>query len=338
MANADGRRYFGVARVIRELTAAKNALKTVLAKRGKIERVGLPTADPIRKQVRELDATGALREVRELDATGALRDTENALRDFISAVLSDRLGPDWINRCGVTPDRVQIWTERKATESGRFEATRAVEERLIYYADFYDLKTILRKNWSGPFAEALGEWKTMEVWFGELERMRDPDAHRRELLPHQKYLVVGIAGEIRTRLVRYRSKRETAADCFPRIESVRDSLGNIWTPAEPGMGMHSVSTKASLRPGDQVDFVITARDPEDAPLEYASFTRGGIEWSKGIIEWSKASTLSYTFTDRDIAAIAKVDILIRSNRQYHAAATWDDLVTFYYQVLPPRRA
>ena len=173
MANADGRRYFGVARVIRELTAAKNVLKTVLAKRGKIERVGLPTADPMRKQVRELDATGALREVRELDATGALRDTENALRDFISAVLSDRLGPDWINRCGVTPDRVQIWTERKATESGRFEATRAVEERLIYYADFYDLKTILRKNWSGPFAEALGEWKTMEVWFGELERMRD---------------------------------------------------------------------------------------------------------------------------------------------------------------------
>jgi len=40
MANADGRRYFGVARAIRELTAAKNALKTVLAKRGKIERVG----------------------------------------------------------------------------------------------------------------------------------------------------------------------------------------------------------------------------------------------------------------------------------------------------------
>ena len=56
------RRYFGLGRVIREPTAAKTALKAVLAKRGKIERVGFTTADPIRNEVRELDVTGALRE------------------------------------------------------------------------------------------------------------------------------------------------------------------------------------------------------------------------------------------------------------------------------------
>jgi len=142
------RRYLGVGRVIRELTAAKTALKAVLTKRGKIERVGLTTADPIRNEVRELDVTGALREVRELDATGALRDTENALRDFLGAVLSARFGRDWIERCGVTPDRVQKWTERQATGARRFAAAGVIEERLLYYADFYDLKTILQKNWS----------------------------------------------------------------------------------------------------------------------------------------------------------------------------------------------
>ena len=69
-----------------------------------------------------------------------------------------------------------------------------MEERLIYYADFYDLKTILKKNWDTSFADALGDWKTFDVWLTELEKLRDPDAHRRELLPHQKSLIIGISG------------------------------------------------------------------------------------------------------------------------------------------------
>ena len=44
----------------------------------------------------------------------------------------------------------------------------------------------------------MGEWKTMEVWLDELEKLRNPDAHRRELLPHQKQLAAGIAGETGT--------------------------------------------------------------------------------------------------------------------------------------------
>ena len=127
------------------------------------------------------------------------------------------------------PQRPTQWNERKAIESKRQDAG-VVEERILYYADFYDLKTILKKNWQ-DFAPALGEWKRLEVWLDELERLRDPDAHRRELLPHQKNLILGISGEIRNRIVRYRSKQEVAEDYFPRLESVRDSLGSIWTPA-----------------------------------------------------------------------------------------------------------
>src|SRR5215210_4649985 len=138
-----------------------------------------------------------------MDVTQALKDTENALRDFIALVLPATLGSDWVDKCGVSAERVAKWRERKRAEEKRQEAG-VVEERLIYYADFYDLKTILRKHWAREFAAALGDWKTMEVWLSELEKLRDPDAHRRELLPHQQHLVLGIAGEIRTRLVRYR--------------------------------------------------------------------------------------------------------------------------------------
>jgi hypothetical protein len=157
-----------------------------------------------------------------MDATQALRDAENALRDFIAERLASTFGDAWIDQCGVTPERQTKWAERKAIEAARQDAG-VVDERLLYYADFYDLGTILKKHWAQVFAEALGDWRTFEVRLADLEKLRDSDAHRRELLPHQQSLAIGIAGEIRSRIIRYRSKRETPSDCFPQIESARDS-------------------------------------------------------------------------------------------------------------------
>ncbi|MCX5718513.1 MAG: Swt1 family HEPN domain-containing protein [Nitrospirae bacterium] len=170
-----------------------------------------------------------------MDVTQALRDTENALRDFIASALSKSLGDDWVEKCGVPPDRIQKWKDRKLVEESRQESG-VVDERLIYYADFFDLKTILKKNWSGEFSEALGDWKTMEVWLNELEKLRDPDAHRRELLPHQKHLALGIAGEIRTRLpiefrleVRNRSKTEWQHTGNFNVAITDEDIGRYFT-------------------------------------------------------------------------------------------------------------
>ena len=80
-----------------------------------------------------------------MDVTQALRDTENSLRDFIAATLERSLGREWLDSCGVTPDRIAKWRERKSEEDRRQEAG-VVDERLLYYADFYDLKTMLKKN------------------------------------------------------------------------------------------------------------------------------------------------------------------------------------------------
>ena len=204
-----------------------------------------------------------------MDVTQALKDTENSLRDFISAVLQRNLGDNWIVSCGVSEKRIETWNERKVVEQKRQESG-AVEERLIYYADFYDLKTILKKHWSGEFASALGDWRRMEVWLTEMEKLRDPDAHRRELLPHQKYLLLGIAGEVRTRLIRYRSKMETAEDYYPRIESARDSVGNIWTYGSST----NLNKLTRLRPDDSLEFVVTASDPLGAELQYALTVTG----------------------------------------------------------------
>lgn len=265
-----------------------------------------------------------------MDISQELRDTENALRDFITAVLGQILGATWIEHCGVSEERLSRWRERKEIETKRQEAG-VVDERLIYYADFYDLRTILKKHWQ-HFAEALGEWKTMEVYLTEMERLRDPDAHRRELLPHQKYLILGIGGEIRTRLVRQRSKQETLEDYFPRFESVRDSLGHIWTPASPGIAS-TIITEKLLRVGDKVDYVATATDPLGEDLEYALAVEG--EWSP---EWTRNNSFSLLIEEKHIGKYFGVSVLVRSQRKHHAAGEHDARVVFSYSVLPPRVA
>lgn len=259
-----------------------------------------------------------------MDATQALKDAENTLRDFIAYCLHKQFGENWEAECGVSPERLEKWRERKSVEAKRQEAG-VVEERLLYYADFYDLKAILKKHWAGIFSQSLGDWKTMEVWLNELEKLRDPDAHRRELLPHQHYLAVGISGEIRTRIIRFRSEQETADSYFPRIESVRDGLGTIWTVGKAAM----LWTGRNVNVGDTIDFVITATDPLGAPLQYSVSADGDFSWQE-------ENAGSLTFNKTHIGKDRRVFIAIRSPREYHAELNNDDMVVFCYAVLPPQ--
>lgn len=262
-----------------------------------------------------------------MDITQVLKDTENALRDFIAFILSEKFGSEWEQNSGVSSDRINKWKERKEGERKRQESG-ARDERLIYYADFYDLKAILKKNWD-LFSKALGDLKTTEVWLTELERLRDPDAHRREILPHQKHLILGVSGELRTRIARYRSKQETSESYYPRIEFAADNLGNTWKLGGGSM----VYTDMKLRPGDVLEYIITASDPLDEPLKYQFAFGVGSPGYGG--EWSMENTFTFLITEKYIGKSFYANIRIRSDRKYHAHQDYDDSIMFKYEVLPP---
>lgn len=267
-----------------------------------------------------------------MDISQALKDTENSLRDFIAATLHKKHGDNWVDNCGVPEERINHWKSRKADEERR-QKSGVVEERLLYYADFYDIRTILHKNWGKlpDFSSAFGDWKTMEVWLSELEKLRDPDAHRRELLPHQKNLALGIAGEIRTRIIRYRSKQETIEGYFAKIESARDSLGNIWTPASDSF-QQIVKTGMTLRVGDTIDFVITASDPLGDTLFYSIVPKNRDRL------WQEENYGSWIVSHDQVGQGVNVFLLATSRRDYRAHDYYDDVVIFTYDVLPPRAA
>ncbi len=84
------------------------------------------------------------------DVTQALKDTENALRDFIAVVLRAKLGESWLEYCGISAKKIERWKQHKEDEEKRQESG-VVEKRLIYYADFDDLRIILEKHWLGEF-------------------------------------------------------------------------------------------------------------------------------------------------------------------------------------------
>jgi len=263
-----------------------------------------------------------------MDATQALKDTENLLRDFIAFILSEKLGSDWEKKSGVSEDRIAKWRERKEAEKKRQESG-ASDERLIYFADFYDLKTILKKHWN-LFALAFGDFKTFEVWLSEVEKLRDPDAHRRELLPHQKNLILGVSGELRTKIARYRSSQETADAYYPRIEFAADNLGNTWKIGENSW----ISTNMKLRPGDFLEYIITASDPLGEPLKFqCTFGQGAPGHSE---KWTDENSFTFEVIDKYVGKNFFASISIKSSRKFHAHKNYDDLIMFVYEILPPR--
>jgi hypothetical protein len=261
----------------------------------------------------------------EINVSQELRDVENALRDFITTTMRTKFGTGWETQCGLSEERLAQWTERRATEAKR-QLGGIVEQRLIYYADFYDLKTILKKNWSTGIFNDLGDWRTIEVWLTELEALRDPDAHRRDLLPHQQKRIAGISGELRSRIVRSRNIAGGLDQYFPKIESIRDNYGNVWHYNDSPQ----LETRTVLHPGDVVEFVVTATDPDDEPLQYLL----GLFGSRNSQEWQQSNILTWRVTKADINRYARFMISIISGREYHANGDHDDLVLFMYTILP----
>ena len=264
-----------------------------------------------------------------VDVSQELKDAENSLRDFISESLQKEHGDKWIDNCGVTKERIEKWHQNKEIEEKK-HVISTIENRLIYYAEFYDLSTILFKNWENIFKKVFHDRKKIEVFLKILENFRNPDAHRRELLSFQKNIVKGISGFLRNSIVRYRSSQESLDAYFPKIESARDDYGNIYTYSDQDIYSKSAGGGAKIfRPGDQIEFIITATDPYGEDLLYCVSNKFAF-----VDEWINNNVLNYTIKNEDIGASLIISLMIKSNREHKAHTFYDDEVSFYYTVLP----
>lgn len=246
---------------------------------------------------------------------------ENNLRNFICYQLKKEFGSDWEKNYGVSNERITNWKERLNVEGKKFKLNGTIENRLIYYSDFYDLQTIISKNWQKCFHPVFENKKETEIFLKKLDDYRNVEAHRRELLSHQVYLLKGIVGELTNKIVRYKSKMEHDLDIFPRLEKIIDNFGNIWSDGE----RRSLDTQITLHPGDILEFCIEATDPEDLQLEYCI---------QGITNWKNEKKITLKIDESHIALRRVFAILMKSNRNYHCHNDRDGEVHFVYKILP----
>ncbi len=259
-----------------------------------------------------------------MEIARSIKDAETALRDFLEYVFERNYGEEWPERCGLPAARIDVWRERKAqAETDTSPITG--EERLLYHAPFEDLYDLIGENWVGDLQATFSDREKLITFLRILEEYRHADRYRRELFVHQKHLLLGITGEIRAQIIAYRSLMEVGKQGFPRIEYIKDDLGNVWVPGKP----RRVKTNLTLRPGDTVEFIIKAHDPEEMPLEYKIH---GQKWQAGNI-------LFFEVADKHIKKQAQINITIRSSRKFHAYPLgYDDRVVFEYQIMPREKS
>jgi hypothetical protein len=188
-----------------------------------------------------------------------INEYENTLRTVIILILGDTDDSEF----GVTPERIEVWKQKREIEK-KNNSNIQIENRLIYYSDFFDLKVIIHKNWE-RFRPILNDKKRFEVFNSEVENMRNTVAHGREILTFQKKMLEGIVGDLKNQLILNHAKNMDPNDFFLKILRISDNLGNIW---ESSNYFDTVLTNKIIRVGEELEFIVDAFDPKGREFEY----------------------------------------------------------------------
>jgi len=260
-----------------------------------------------------------LRSLPAVEPTEAINLVEVVLRDLVRLVLGD----SWMQS-----RRVDIADlELKRTEDKAKRRGTAVNEDLLAYTEFTQLQAIILDSWP-KFEPALGKKKYIDTYFHRLSGFRNPAMHSRPLREFERDLVSGIVGELRNLVVIYRTERGPDMEYYPRIEQVTDSFGNN-PHAGVGMGIQQ-----RLQIGAVIKFDCRGWDPQDRSLVWE--LRIGRSGPPTTEAQGPEATLTLVITDQMVQERMMVEILMKSEGQYHRNNFFDELCEFYYAVDPPK--
>lgn len=262
----------------------------------------------------------------------ALNVFENALRDLVERLLRERDGDEWLANAGVSAERLQIWNDRLKAEPKR-RPGGDVDPRSIYYADFFDVVGIVKRNWE-LFKPCFEDRKRFDVYTDRLSAFRDPDAHSRALRPFEEQLVLGMTGELRQDITVFLSSGAGGPERehFARIEEIRDSFGARQVGKLISGWPGDLRSSNILRPGDVVSFSGRAWDPEGKPLKWRLYLAARKEF---IQQEGADMAWDWHVNERDIGEASFITFHIYSARSYSRELEGhDDQASFFYTVLP----
>jgi hypothetical protein len=263
-----------------------------------------------------------------VEPTESIAIIEVDLRHLVEAVMGQVHGPKW-HETLLSADVLAKLTARMEEEERRRTPVK-VPSAVLAYTHLFELRQIIEKHWD-TFSVALGAKKEFMVLMDKVEDFRNAPAHSRQLLPHERSLLEGVAGDIRTRVTVYLSQQSPDAKYYPVIESVRDSFGNTVENSNPRYG-GAAHTGLRLQVGQTVEFECRGWDPQDREL---TWWYGPSFASMGKSVKGSSTNLAYTIKDEDVGVTFFIEIDLVSDGPYHRHTGYDQRATFHYEVEPP---
>lgn len=265
----------------------------------------------------------------------ALPTCERALRELMTRVYTADLGADWINQV-LTPGKIAAAQSKMETERATRQKRGVVQvsDRLLDYVEFHELIKIADKNWE-PLSVCLGDKRSMLPLLNRFDGLRNSVAHSRDLLPHERDLLSGIAGEIRNRVTLFMSSQDAAGDYFARIESISDSFGFSVDGAQASSPTGSgTNTGQHLQVGQIVTFTCRGTDPHGRQLSWAVETSPGPNPMVPAV--GDDVEVTWAVHEQHVSAQTVVIIYMYSDGPHHRLdGRWDGRAIFWYAVDPP---
>lgn len=266
---------------------------------------------------------------------------ETALRTAIRLAL----GNAW--QQSFTDDELKRLADKR-TEEGRRRGGVAVSQDLLDYTEVYHFeRIIIRKNWQ-QLQPILDDQQRTKVYLGIIADVRNTIAHSRPVVPAERLLLAGAAGQIQNQLAEYRSKLSGPNQHYASIDSARDSFGNDGLTGDPELHPRRVAfgypIVRRLDVGDVVTFELTATDPRGRDLLWNAYSLADA-WSMSVdtyrpfaqVTGSRAQIKS-TVSKHEVGEFRQIVFIVANTGAYHRVRSWDDGCMFYYSVNPPREA
>lgn len=253
-----------------------------------------------------------------IDVNRELKMLENSLRDIIIFSLNIKYGNNWIDHLKITEERKNIWKEKMEAETKRLNGI-LIDNRLIYYSDFYDIETIIKNHWEDVFKEVFFDKKQIEVLLDIISTYRITIAHNRELLEHQKNLLVGASGMIRHMITEFKADRDNEKSYYPRFQNVIINDTDI-ADVRGSIKLY----EKNYHVDDEIEVIVNVSTPPDVEVTYAIAMNNKEYFEFNDRDFSSSNRKKFKLTKKDIPR-TEIHVAVKSNQDYHLCKNNIDL-------------
>ncbi|MBM7244039.1 hypothetical protein HQO12_16995 [Rhodococcus fascians] len=260
-----------------------------------------------------------------IDAYGELVAAETALRE----VVRTSIGSSWIDDF----DEAKVaGLQAKLTEEDKRRDGVTVSQDLLDYTEAYHLESLIIKHWDLT-QPILKDKKRTEVYLKLMLSVRNTVAHARPVVPFERQLLAGVAGQIQNLMAVHRSTSDGPDAHYASINYVRDSFGEELKST--GVEQSKIPR---LKVGQTVTFECSATDPRGREIEWRFGWQGNTSaQSPHEIGTARGSNVNFEWmvSEDDVGEGCYITVNMRNSSKYHRSYANDGSVTFRYHVSPP---